>query len=268
MNSLSNSLAKFIPQGMFWSKRWHLVSGCVSVSEGCANCWMRREAGMRQFHPTKSVRDLHEGLLTENGQWNGVVRFNQHLLSVPLLARAPQVFAVWSDLFHDSVRDDEIDRAMAVVLACAVFTNRPHTFIAPTKRADRQRKYFSSRTPVELVRAWVRAGNDFVFCDDPDVTFEEYVVGQCYGPSDNQGVLLEDRGLWGYVDHLFPLPNLIGCVTVENQARAVQRLPEFVATPFRQKVVLAEPLLDSVDLTPWIQDIHGVLTGGDSHISR
>lgn len=276
---LSETLALVIPQGMFWTKRWHLISGCTPVSEGCTNCWMRREAKLRAGNPHESIRRLHEGLLTETGQWNSTVRFNEHLLDLPLRSRKPQVFAIWSDLFHESVSDSDIDKTMAVILACAVLYNRPHQFIAPTKRADRQQRYFSSRTPAEHLQAWAKAGSDFIFIDDGHVTFEEYVMGHCYGPSDETGRILEDRGDWGYTGHLFPLPNLIGCVTTENQTAADIRIPSFLATPFNRRVLLAEPLLGPVEIRHGAHGfvlphgdmpagphgrIHGVMTGGES----
>jgi protein gp37 len=285
---LSKILATVIPQGMFWTKRWHLISGCTPVSEGCNNCWMRREAKLRCGNPYPSIRRLHEGLLTDSGHWNGTVRFNHHLLQVPLLSGSPQVFAIWSDLFHETLADEDIDRVMAVILACAVFNNHPHTFIAPTKRAKRQRQYFASRTPAEHLKAWAKVGNAFIHCDNPDVTFEEHVMGHCFGPSDETGRILEDRGEWGYTEKLYPPPNLIGCVTAENQPAAEERIPEFIMTPFHRRVLLAEPLLGPLVLdgphpapskfdnhgngVEWIEEatwlwkggLDGVMTGGES----
>lgn len=263
--SLSETLASVIPRGMFWTKRWHLVSGCTLVSDGCSNCWMRREAKLRAGNPHESIRRLHEGLLTETGQWNGNVRFNKHLLDIPLRTRKPQVFAIWSDLFHKSVSDSDIDKMMAVILACAVLHNRPHQFIAPTKRADRLQQYFASRTPAEHLQAWAKAGNEFVFVDDGHVTFEEHVAGHCFGPLDETGRVLEGRGDWGHTSHLFPLPNLIGCVTAENQAAADIRIPLFLDTPFNRRVLLAEPLLGALEIRHGAHGrLHGVITGAES----
>ncbi|WP_157040146.1 DUF5131 family protein [Pelobacter propionicus] len=263
-SSLSQDLSKVIPLGMFWTKRWHLVSGCTPVSAGCENCWMRREARLRCGHPYASIRALHEDLLTEAGQWNGTVRFNAQLLEVPLHSRVPQIFAIWSDLFHESVSDADIDRAMAVVLACRVFSNRPHRFVAPTKRSSRQRRYFSSRKPAELLQAWAKAGNEFIFCKAPEISFSEQVMGLCYGPADSMGRILKDHGEWGYIEKLFPLPNLIGCVTTENQQAVDKRIPDFLKTPFRTRLVLAEPLLGAISLLGSKDLVHGVLAGGES----
>lgn len=60
-------------------------------------------------------------------------------------------------------------------------------------------------------------------------------------------------------------PNVtIGC-TCENQRRAEQRLPLFLVLPVRRRLVLCEPMLEPIDLTPWLgSGIAMVVAGGES----
>lgn len=55
------------------------------------------------------------------------------------------------------------------------------------------------------------------------------------------------------------------CCTVENQDRAAYRLPIFLPAPIRHKSILCEPLLEAVELTPWLNEsIEEVAAGGES----
>lgn len=57
---------------------------------------------------------------------------------------------------------------------------------------------------------------------------------------------------------------LIGC-TVEDQTRAEQRLPIFRAIPIRFRAVIVAPMLEKVDLSPWLDEkIHEVSASGES----
>lgn len=56
------------------------------------------------------------------------------------------------------------------------------------------------------------------------------------------------------------------CCTVENQSRADYRLPIYRAAPIRHKIIICEPLLERIDLTPfhigeWVEQ---VVAGGES----
>ncbi|MDO4572537.1 MAG: DUF5131 family protein [Clostridia bacterium] len=61
-------------------------------------------------------------------------------------------------------------------------------------------------------------------------------------------------------------PHVAICCTVENQARADERLPVFRDAPIRDKALVAEPLLGPLDLRPylgpWLRG--GVTVGGES----
>lgn len=50
-------------------------------------------------------------------------------------------------------------------------------------------------------------------------------------------------------------PNVIGMVTAENQARADERIPDLLASPFARRGVSLEPMLGPVDLHYWLPDL-------------
>lgn len=55
------------------------------------------------------------------------------------------------------------------------------------------------------------------------------------------------------------------CCTVENQDRADYRLPIYKAAPIRHKIIICEPLLERIDLTPYLDSsIEQVVAGGES----
>lgn len=55
------------------------------------------------------------------------------------------------------------------------------------------------------------------------------------------------------------------CCTVESQRQAAARLPAFLSAPIRHKSIICEPLLEEMDLTPWLcQEIELVSVGGES----
>ena len=59
--------------------------------------------------------------------------------------------------------------------------------------------------------------------------------------------------------------NVTIAVTCENQQKASERLPQLLALPIRHRQIMCEPLLEEIDLTPWLSaDIEGVTAGGES----
>ncbi|MCS8413356.1 phage Gp37/Gp68 family protein [Pseudomonas aeruginosa] len=155
------------------------------------------------------------------------------------------------DPFADAFPVEQLDRLLSVILACAVFDNRPHTFQIATRFPERMREYFASRSPAEHLKAWAVAGDKAIHCDDGDVFFSEYVCGQtCHDWDDDGGNSSgSDYKPWGYTDKLFPLPNLWLGVVVQNQADADNRLRILFETPAAIRWVHASPLIGSVDLT-------------------
>lgn len=65
---------------------------------------------------------------------------------------------------------------------------------------------------------------------------------------------------WGTGYH-----NVTLCCTVENQDRADYRLPIYLNTPIQHKIIVCEPLLETIDLSPYLTpEIEQVIVGGES----
>ncbi len=55
------------------------------------------------------------------------------------------------------------------------------------------------------------------------------------------------------------------CSTCENQDRTNYRLPIFLELPIKHKAIICEPLLEKIDLSPWLSSsIETVTVGGES----
>ena len=60
--------------------------------------------------------------------------------------------------------------------------------------------------------------------------------------------------------------NVTVAATCETQQKAQARLPVLLEMPIRHREVICEPLLEAVDLSPWLLNgrIEGVIAGGES----
>jgi len=209
-----------------WTERtWNPIAGCSVVSPGCTNCYaMRRVAPRLAANPATphyhgTVQPSKAGPV-----WTGKIGIaGDEKFLEPLRIRKPAMWFVnsTSDLFHEGVPDAVIDRVFAVMALCP-----QHTFQVLTKRSKRMREYFAH--------------------DD-------------------------GFGRWGFIEHHARklaevpegltlaqyggrnLPNVWLGVSVEDQTRADERIPDLLATPAAIRFISAEPLLGPVDLT-WIAE--------------
>lgn len=201
-----------------WTEEtWNPLAGCSLESPGCTNCYAMKMAGrleaMGQPAYQGTTQKSKAGFV-----WTGKVNLSETALLAPLKRKTPTVYFVnsMSDLFHESVPNEWIDRIFAVMALCP-----QHTFQVLTKRAARMREYCQSRFETEH-------GSEML-CE----AIEE--IDQFN--SDAGG------------DHDAPLPNVWLGVSVEDQARADQRIPDLLATPAAVRFLSCEPLLGPVDLT-------------------
>jgi protein gp37 len=127
--------------GIEWTDAtWNPFLGCSRVSEGCRNCYAEGVAA--RFRMNKSGKETVYSGLTQivNGhpQWTGKIVETKQLLR-PLSWKKPKRIFVnsMSDLFHENVTDEQIDKIFAVMALCP-----QHAFQVLTKRPERILEYF------------------------------------------------------------------------------------------------------------------------------
>jgi protein gp37 len=75
-------------------------------------------------------------------------------------------------------------------------------------------------------------------------------------PQNAAGMLPDD---WGE-----GWPNVWLGTTTENQLEAARRIPELLALPAKVHFLSVEPMLEAVDLGPWLAQLQWVIVGGES----
>lgn len=218
---------------------WNPTRGCSRVSEGCRYCYAERVA-MRQIH------DGYKGLVhIANGHpaWTGVVRaMTGKTLKAPLHWRKPRRVFVnsMSDLFHEALPDEAIDRVFAVMALCP-----QHSFQCLTKRPKRMLKYFEDflyRQEVIGIEAEAVSG------------FDRYIErGGCPPRT------LEPR--W-----TLPFGHVWLGISAEDQKTWDERTAILEQVPAAVRFVSLEPQLEYVDVGPVLArgKIHWLVQGGES----
>ncbi|ETX26592.1 DUF5131 family protein [Roseivivax isoporae] len=199
-----------------WTERtWNPIAGCSVVSPGCTNCYAMRMAHRLAANPSTP----HYAGTTEMSRggpvWTGKIGVAREIvLMEPLRRRKPTTYFVnsMSDLFHEAVPDEVIDRVFAVMAL-----SPQHKFQVLTKRAERMREYLTS-------------GLGPIF--------------RIFDATEKLGGSPEELEI--------PLPNVWLGVSAEDQRRADERVPHLLATPAAVRFVSAEPLLGPVDLHQWL----------------
>jgi len=205
----------------FKGESWNPVVGCSLASPGCSGCYAMGEAERIQRMTkgrTGNAADTHyfgtTKIVKGNPVWTGkVVAAPDHIVTKPLTWAGPRAVFVNSmgDLFHEDVPDEWIDRVFAVMALCP-----QHIFMVLTKRSDRMRAYLNN-DPRDVINS--HAGVMMHWDDMPE------------------------RADW-------PMSNVWLGVSVEDQARADERIPDLLAAAVR--FVSQEPALEPVDFnTAW-----------------
>lgn len=203
-------------------KTWNPTRGCRRVSPGCENCYAEKVAS-RFSGPGLPYEEL-----TKNGRWNGSVALGD--LSAPLHWRKPARIFVdsMSDLFYEGFTDEQLAAVFGVMAVCP-----QHTFQVLTKRPERAAKWF----------AWAsgeaRRRNHL----NPAYWLVKEAVETLGNPGKGSGIMAP----------LWPLPNVHIGVSIEDQQRANERLPELLRIPAAVRFVSYEPALGAVNFSPWMR---------------
>src|SRR3954469_1920793 len=127
-----------------WCDRsdWNRMRGCSRVSPGCGGpgphggCYAEGIAA-RFSGPDQPFQGFAKRV---NGKprWTGKVALMEDRLTEPMHWRKPaRIFACsMSDLFHENLPDEAIDKVFAVMALCP-----QHTFQVLTKRPERMKRY-------------------------------------------------------------------------------------------------------------------------------
>ena len=209
--------------GIGWTEAtWNPIVGCSIVSAGCTNCYAMKQAGRIERMSAGAGTQTHYAGTTKPSKagdvWTGVMnRAPEHLRFQPLAWKRPRVIFVnsMSDLFHESVPQDWIDEAFAVMAL-----SPQHTFQVLTKRAARMRYYLSH--PGTGLRISGKIGR---------------VSGEHKIPFDR---MAEVACRW-------PLPNVWLGVSAEDQRAADERIPDLLETPAAIRFVSYEPAIGAID---------------------
>jgi protein gp37 len=199
-----------------------LAMRCDRVLAGCANCWHLPLANRMAHNPVISAaaRAAYAG---------GAPYLDERKLTLPLHWKKPRRMGVQfvSDLFHENVPDEWIDRVFAV-MALADW----HTYLILTKRPERMAEYFTSNSDARIDTITMAIHE--LRASDPERYDRAVSEWMNRGFCDGKGPL--------------PLPNVLLGTSVENQQAADERIPHLLATPAAVRFLSMEPLLGAVNL--------------------
>jgi protein gp37 len=183
---------------------------------------------------------LGTGLPFKPGHRKDVEIFlDDEMLQAPLRWKKPRMIFVCSmtDLFADFVKDEWIDKMLAIAALCP-----QHTFQILTKRAERMCRYMSDTTVSSI------GGGDVC----------SRVAAQC---ATHRNVAFAETVTPAKIRYCWPLENCWLGVSCERQQEADERIPLLLQTPAAVRFISAEPLLAPIDLTR----IHEEFDGGLGH---
>ena len=237
---------------------WNPVAGCSVVSPGCKHCYAMKMAARIEAMQAALGKPTHYAGLTRPGKagavWTGKMAVApDETMTQPLRWKKPRRIFVnsMSDLFHEDVADETIDRVFAVMALCP-----QHTFQILTKRAKRMREWFEERwqgTPAQRYKVGnqvfdMPAGGETGREHQVEIAVESVLEGFPHMIDTDNDALWTDDGDLKIRQYKWPLPNVWLGVSTEDQERANERIPDLLATPAAVRFLSCEPLLGPVNL--------------------
>lgn len=192
---------------------WNPTAGCSKISAGCQNCYAIKDAVRLSGNDNPKISSKYAGT-TKGMNWSGKINLaNDDTLTQPLRWTRPRKIFVnsMSDLFHENIPDEWIDKVFAIMTLAP-----QHTFQILTKRPERMKSYMER------------------FVEMPDLIGDTaaYWVDWDKMPEYEQ----------------WPPKHIWLGVSVENQKAADARIPLLLETPAAVRFLSCEPLLSNINL--------------------
>jgi len=222
-----------------WTEEtWNPIAGCSIISEGCQNCYAMSLAN--RLGSIGATKDKYGDLTrkTESGRiiWNGNVRFDEKALLEPLKRKKPTMYFVnsMSDLFHEAVPTEWIDKVFAIMALCP-----EHTFQVLTKRPDRMKAYLTVDKDSLIYPRFLFQTHNIEHSKTIDIVYKKQLA-------------------------CVPLKNVWLGASAENQETFDSRIDHLIQTPASVRFVSAEPLLSDIQMiTEEVDYLRGEWYGND-----
>ncbi len=237
---------------------WNPVLGCSRISPGCKNCYAIKDVHRMSFNPNPKVKAANQGLTVVNGNgpnWTGKVRLIPERLEIPINTKKPTTYFVnsLSDLFHESLEDDAIDRVFATMALTP-----QHRYQILTKRSERMQEYFAgpgSRQECIMIRAEYESGLDRY----PNL------IPRWPLPLPNVwlGVSVESRDYLYRIDHLRKTPAAVRFLSLEPLLEDLGDISRYLKPRKATTAVRCKGLPWGEDV-PALPGIDWVIVGGES----
>jgi protein gp37 len=197
---------------------WNPLAGCTRKSAACRHCYA--EASTAASSQPGMWGHGYAELTPSGPAWTGKIDLLEERLALPLSWDAPRRIFVnsASDLFHESLPTEAIDRVFAIMALAP-----QHRFQVLTKRPKTMQPYMADpATSSRIAQAMAEIAGDST---PPKIV-------------------------------AWPPSNVWLGVTAENQKEADRRIPLLLATPAAVRWIAAEPLLEGLDLKigSWLRE--------------
>lgn len=199
---------------------------CEKVSPGCTHCYasrMQPRFGLPQF---------------QDQRLSDVRTFLDASTLLKVLSRKKPTTYFWcdmSDMFGEWVPNEWIAACFGVMSATP-----QHRHQVLTKRAKRLPVWFDWLRETVALGRYGAAGDSL-----PELCRSAAVGYLCDHLTEHSPLLV------GY-DNQWPLPNVHLGVSVEDQPRAMERIPYLLATPAAVRFISAEPLLGPLEIVGYL----------------
>lgn len=224
---------------------WNVLAGCSKVSQGCAGCYAIKDAHRLAGNPNPKIAAKYAGTTTPDGKnWTGKITFSEDVLEKPLRwsDKPRRVFVnSMSDLFHESVSDEQIGAIFGVMMAT------PHiTYQILTKRPQRMFDWFE-------------------FVNNHESLMPREYIKDC-GLQYVQACHLQAD-----MSDAWPLPNVWLGISAEDQPTFEKRWDIMRQVPAAKRFISFEPLLGGIDMQSELWEDLGefiwpdwIIVGGES----